>query len=62
LYGENAQLTQMMLDAIAINLSRSGLAEEIHFTVGGQPTETLNKVNIKEAYPIPKYINIKAAE
>lgn len=62
LYGENAQLTQMMLDAIAINLSRSGLVEEVHFTVGGQPAETLNKVNIKEAYPIPKYINIKAAE
>lgn len=62
LYGDSPQLTQMLLDAIALNLIHSGLVDEVHFTIGGQPVETLNGVSLAETYTIPEYINAKTAE
>ena len=62
LYGDNPQLTQMLLDAIVLNLSRSGLVTEVHFTVAGQPVEALNGVKLSEAYKVPEVINAKTAE
>lgn len=59
LYGGDPKLTRMMLDAISLNLVRSGLATEVYFTVGGQPGQTLNEIPLTEAYPAPLYLNVK---
>ncbi len=62
LYGDDPKLTQMLLDAVALNLSRSGLIDEVRFTVNDQPVEALNGIKLSDAYPIPEFINAKTAE
>lgn len=62
LYGGDPKLTQMMLDAIALNITKSGLAKELYYTVNGQPVEVLNTIPIKDAYKAPALINIKTAK
>lgn len=62
LYGGDPKLTQMMLDAIALNVSKSGFAKSLYFTVNGQPADVLNTIPIKEAYKAPTIINVKTAK
>lgn len=62
LYGSDPTLTQMMLDAIALNVTKAGFAKEVLFTVNGQPAEVLNAIPIKEPYKTPTYINVKTAK
>ncbi len=59
LYGSDPKLTQMMLDAIALNVTKSGFAKEVLYTVNGQPADVLNTISIKAPYKVPTYINVK---
>ena len=60
LYNSDPKLTQLLLDVVSLNLTKSGFADNITFTVGGQSVDDLNQVPIKDNYPTPKYINVKS--
>jgi hypothetical protein len=60
LYNSDPKLTQLLLDVVSLNLTKSGFAENVTFTVGGQSVAQLNQVPIKDTYPTPKFINVKS--
>lgn len=61
LYGTDESLTRMLLDHLAVNVIKGGLAETLSFTVNDQPSPLLNGVDLSKNYEISPYINTKRA-